>query len=49
MHGVNGPPPGVTHETNGDRFSVGYCVLCLGAFVVAILGPVSVTRIRSVP
>jgi MFS family permease len=39
---------GVT-ETNGDRFSVGYCVLYLGAFVVAILGSVFVTRIRSVP
>jgi MFS family permease len=39
---------GVT-ETNGDRFSVGYCVLYLSAFAVAILGSVFVTRIRSVP
>ena len=39
---------GVT-ETNGDRFSVGYCVLYLTAFLVAILGSVFVTRIRSVP
>jgi MFS family permease len=39
---------GVT-ETNGDRFSVGYCVLYLSAFSVAILGSVFVTRIRSVP
>ena len=39
---------GVT-ETDGDQFSVGYCVLYLGAFLVAILGSVFVTRIRSVP
>ncbi len=39
---------GVT-ETNGDRFSVGYGVLYLSAFSVAILGSVFVTRIRSVP
>lgn len=38
---------GVT-ETNGDRFSVGYCVLYLSAFLVAVLGSVFVTRIRSV-
>jgi MFS family permease len=38
---------GVT-ETNGGRFSVGYCVLYLSAFLVAILGSVFVTRIRSV-
>lgn len=39
---------GIT-ETDGDRFSVGYCVLYLCAFAVAILGSVLVTRIRSVP
>jgi MFS family permease len=39
---------GIT-ETNGDHFSVGYCVLYLTAFLVAILGSVFVTRIRSVP
>ena len=39
---------GVT-ETGGDGFSVGYCVLYLCAFGVAILGSVLVTRIRSVP
>ena len=39
---------GVT-ETGGDRFSVGYCVLYAVAFLVAILGSVFVTRIRSVP
>lgn len=36
-------------ETDGDRFSVGYGVLYAVAFVVAILGSVFVTRIRSVP
>ena len=39
---------GVT-ETDGERFSVGYCVLYAVAFLVAILGSVFVTRIRSVP
>ncbi|CAI9401744.1 MFS transporter [Nocardioides sp. T2.26MG-1] len=39
---------GVT-ETNGERFSVGYCVLYAVAFLVAILGSVFVNRIRSVP
>ncbi|MFC7497141.1 MULTISPECIES: MFS transporter [unclassified Nocardioides] len=39
---------GVT-ETNGDGFSVGYCVLYLSAFAAAVLGSVFVTRIRSVP
>ena len=39
---------GVT-ETDGERFSVGYCVLFLVAFAVGILGSVFVTRIRSVP
>lgn len=39
---------GIT-ETDGDGFSVGYCVLYLSAFAVAILGSVFVTRIRSVP
>jgi len=39
---------GIT-ETNGDGFSVGYCTVYLTAFVVAILGSVFVTRIRSVP
>jgi MFS family permease len=39
---------GVT-ETNGDRFSVGYCAVYASAFVAAILGSVFVTRIRSVP
>ena len=29
--------------------SVGYCVLYLSAFAVAVLGSVFVTRIRSVP
>jgi MFS family permease len=38
---------GVT-ETNGDRFSVGYCAVYGSAFVAAILGSVFVTRIRSV-
>jgi hypothetical protein len=36
-------------ETNGDRFSVGYCAVYASAFVAAILGSVFVTRIRSVP
>lgn len=39
---------GVT-ETDGERFSVGYCVLYAVAFLVAILGSVFVNRIRSVP
>ncbi len=39
---------GIT-ETDGDRFSTGYCVLYLGATAVAVLGSVFVTRIRSVP
>ena len=39
---------GVT-ETNGDRFSVGYCAVYASAFLAAILGSVFVTRIRSVP
>ncbi|MDF1605313.1 MFS transporter [Nocardioides sp. YIM 152315] len=39
---------GVT-ETDGDGFSVGYCVLYLSAFTVAVLGSIFVTRIRSVP
>ncbi|WP_457201384.1 MFS transporter [Nocardioides sp. HB32] len=39
---------GVT-ETNGGRFSVGYCAVYASAFVAAILGSVFVTRIRSVP
>ena len=39
---------GVT-ETDGHGFSVGYCVLYLSAFAVAVLGSVFVTRIRSVP
>ena len=39
---------GVT-ETNGDEFSVGYCVLYGSAFAAAILGSVFVTRIKSVP
>ncbi|MFC6341972.1 MFS transporter, partial [Nocardioides hankookensis] len=39
---------GIT-ETDGDRFSTGYCVLYLSAFTVAILGSVFVTRIKSVP
>ncbi|HYF73129.1 MAG TPA: MFS transporter, partial [Nocardioides sp.] len=39
---------GVT-ETDGERFSVGYCVLYAVAFLVAILGSVLVNRIRSVP
>ncbi|QWF22602.1 MFS transporter [Nocardioides sp. LMS-CY] len=39
---------GIT-ETAGDGFSVGYCVLYLCAFAVAVLGSVLVTRIRSVP
>ncbi|MBI2244924.1 MAG: MFS transporter, partial [Nocardioides sp.] len=39
---------GVT-ETGGDRFSVGYCVLYSVAFLVAVLGSVFVTKIRSVP
>jgi len=39
---------GVT-ETDGDRFSVGYGVLYAVSFLVAILGSVFVTRIRSVP
>ena len=39
---------GVT-ETGGDGFSAGYCVVYLSAFVVAVLGSVFVTRIRSVP
>ena len=39
---------GVT-ETDGERFSVGYFVVYLGAFVAAVLGSVFVTRIRSVP
>lgn len=39
---------GVT-ETDGDRFSVGYCVLYAAAFLVAVLGSVLVHRIRSVP
>ncbi len=39
---------GVT-ETNGDRFSVGYCAVYAAAFLAAILGSVFVTRIRSVP
>ncbi|MDI6911555.1 MFS transporter [Nocardioides sp.] len=39
---------GVT-ETDGERFSVGYFVLYAVAFLVAILGSVFVTRIRSVP
>jgi MFS family permease len=36
-------------ETDGDGFSVGYCVLYLTAFAAAVLGSVFVTRIRSVP
>ena len=36
-------------ETGGEAFSVGYCVLYLSAFAVAILGSAFVTRIRSVP
>ncbi len=39
---------GIT-ETDGERFSVGYCVLYAVAFLVAVLGSVFVTRIRSVP
>lgn len=39
---------GVT-ETGGEGFSVGYCVVYLGAFVMGILGSIFVTRIRSVP
>lgn len=39
---------GVT-ETDGEGFSVGYCVLYAVAFLVAILGSVFVTKIRSVP
>lgn len=36
-------------ETDGEGFSVGYCVLYAVAFLVAILGSVFVTKIRSVP
>jgi Na+/melibiose symporter-like transporter len=39
---------GIT-ETNGERFSVGYCAVYASAFASAILGSVFVTRIRSVP